>query len=51
MRMTRQELFFIKGGSITASMIEAVFNGLQKIFDFGRTLGSAISRLYTKKWC
>ncbi len=51
MKLEKEVLTKIYGGAITASFINAIVDGFQKIFDFGRTVGSAISRFVSKNWC
>lgn len=52
MKLNSQELLQIEGGaSITASMVNAIVDGFQKIFELGRAFGSAISRFVKKNFC
>jgi hypothetical protein len=51
MKLEEQELISIQGGSITASYLNAVSRAVSTILDLGRTVGTAIRRLYSKNYC
>lgn len=49
--MNRDELRNIKGGSISAAMINSIIRGIVSICDLGRSLGSAIRRAFSGSSC
>ena len=52
MKLNSEELLQIEGGSsITASMVSAIVDGFQKIFELGRAFGSAISHFVKRNFC
>jgi len=51
MRLTKQELLVITGGTITATFINSIARGITTITDLGRSLGSAIRRIVSGKIC
>ncbi len=51
MKLKPNELMNVIGGGITASMINAIVDGFQLIFDIGKSIGSSISRLVTRRAC
>ena len=51
MKLEKQELLTIQGGSITGSLITAILKGVGTVFDLGRSLGSAIRRIKYKNVC
>ena len=52
MKLNSEELLQIEGGaSITASMVNAIVDGFQKIFELGRAFGSAVSRFVKRSFC
>ena len=44
------QLFEIKGG-ISSTLINSVARMINTILDLGRTIGSAIRRIYSKNYC
>lgn len=51
MKLNEQELSNINGGAISASLLNALSRAMTTILELGRTVGSAIRRLYSKKYC
>ncbi len=51
MRMNCQELLETEGGAITATLVNAIISGVQKIFEFGRSVGSSLGRFLTHRFC
>lgn len=51
MKLTKDELLKVSGGSITTTMINALARGVGVIFEIGQALGSAIRRAITKTTC
>lgn len=50
--LEKQELLQIVGGiSITGSLISAIHRGISVIMDVGRSLGSAIRRMFGGTMC
>jgi len=45
------ELKKIYGGGISAAMINAIIRGASLLFEMGKTLGSAIRRGFSGKYC
>lgn len=48
---SRKELLDIQGGSISATMINAIVRGFQFLFEVGKSVGSSISRMISKNYC
>ena len=51
MKLNKNELLNVYGGSISASLINAVVKGVSVIVDLGKALGSAIRRAVSGKMC
>lgn len=51
MKLQADELMKIQGGAITAALINAVSRAVSTILEIGRTVGSAIRRIYSKNYC
>lgn len=52
MKLTNRELINIIGGaSISGALINALARGLNVVLEIGRSLGTAITRLVTKRTC
>ncbi len=49
--LNQEELKKISGGSISAAMLAAIVKGAETILDVGRSLGTAIRRIFTKNVC
>ena len=53
MKLQESELFTVIGGgfSFNATMINAFARAISTVLDLGRTVGSAIRRIYSKNYC
>lgn len=52
MKLTNQELIYVIGGSkLTGTLINAFARGLNTVLEIGRSLGTAISRIASKRTC
>ncbi len=51
MVLSKEELWQIKGGSISGTVIEAAIKVVNVIYNLGRTLGSSIWRVVNKNYC
>ncbi len=49
--MSDEELMKVQGGSISAALVTSIVNAGKSIFEFGRTIGSAIRRLFESSIC
>lgn len=50
-KLTNKELNTIIGGALTAAYITALVRGVTSIVDLGRSLGTILRRMKTKKLC
>ena len=50
-QLNNKELYNISGGTLSASMYNAIFRGAELLLELGRSLGSAIRRYFTGKYC
>ena len=50
-KLTKEELLNVSGGTITATLLNAFARGISTIVDLGRDLGSAIRRIASGKIC
>jgi hypothetical protein len=51
MRLNKQELLTITGGTVNASLINAVVKGMSILIGLGKSLGSIIRRMSENKTC
>lgn len=51
MRLKELELYEIKGGAISATLLNAVSRAVTTILELGRTIGTSIRRIYSKNYC
>ncbi len=51
MKLESKELMLVTGGATTATWINAVARAANAIMDFGRTVGTAIRRIWTRNYC
>lgn len=51
MILNKKELLEIKGGTITASLLNAIIDGFSLIIELGKSLGSTIRRIVSGKSC
>lgn len=49
--MSREELYSIKGGNISAALLNSIIRGIITICDLGRDVGNAIRRVITGNMC
>ena len=49
--LTNKELLEINGGAITVAFINAMARGISTILDVGRSLGTAIRRIFGGSIC
>lgn len=50
-KLENKELLSIIGGKVSASLINSVFRGASLILELGRSLGTAIRRITSRKSC
>ena len=46
-----KELVKINGGGLTAAYLNAAARAVNTLLDFGRTVGSSIRRIVSRKYC
>ena len=51
MKLNRNELLNVYGGTISATLINVIVKGFSVIVDLGKALGSAIRRAVSGKTC
>lgn len=51
MELKKQELLQIEGGAITATLINSLARAVNTMLNLGRSVGSAIRRIYKGKVC
>lgn len=51
MKLKEVELYEIKGGAASATLINSIARLISTVLDFGRTVGSSIRRIYSKNYC
>lgn len=51
MELKKEELYSIIGGSFSGVVINGIVRSAQYILDLGRSLGSAIRRIITNRYC
>lgn len=49
--LTKEELNFIVGGSLSGAVISSIVKGFDMMQEIGRSLGSAIRRFFSGKYC
>ena len=49
--LTKEESMSLYAGGITSTILNAIVKGIGVVADLGRTLGSAIRRLFDNKLC
>lgn len=49
--LNNNALFNIRGGSISGSLINAFVRGIEALLDLGRSFGTAIRRISSKRIC
>lgn len=51
MTLKKEALMSIQGGAISAALLNGIIKGLEGLFNLGRSLGTSLRRLMTKKSC
>ena len=49
--MSREELYQIKGGNISAALLNSIIRGIISLSDLGKEVGSAIRRALSGSMC
>ena len=49
--LTSEELILVRGGGISATLLNSVSRFIGTIFELGQTVGSALRRITSKKIC
>lgn len=49
--LKKEELLSIEGGKTSASLINSVVRGASLLLEFGRSVGTAIRRIISRKTC
>lgn len=50
-KLNKEQLLKITGGSISATLLNALVRGVNVFLDVGRSVGSAIRRFFSGKKC
>ncbi len=50
-KLNKEELLKVTGGSLSATMINAIVKGAGLLFEIGQAVGNAIRRAITKTTC
>ena len=50
-KIENNELVKINGGGLTAAYLNAAARAVNTLLDFGRTVGSSIRRMVSRKYC
>lgn len=51
MKIENSRLINVYGGSWTAAYLNAAARAAQTVLDLGRTVGTSIRRIFSKKYC
>lgn len=51
MRLEEIELYQIRGGAVSATLLNSIARIITTVLDLGRTVGSSIRRIYSKNYC
>lgn len=49
--LTNKELNLVIGGMISGAVLSSIIRGASVILELGRSFGSALRRMITKKYC
>jgi hypothetical protein len=49
--MTKEELIKVKGGAISAQVLNAIARGINTLYNLGQAVGSVLRRALRKKIC
>ncbi len=51
MKLKEIELYEIKGGAVSATLLNSMARIISTVLELGRTVGSSIRRIYSKNYC
>ena len=51
MKLNKEQMKQIDGGSITSAMINAISKAVNTLYELGKATGSAVRRLIKKTYC
>ncbi len=51
MKLKDEQLITLNGGTLSAAFLNAAARAINTILEVGRTVGSAIRRLYSRNYC
>lgn len=51
MELNREELNDISGGGISGAIMTSIIKGASFIFELGRSIGSSIRRIISRRYC
>lgn len=51
MKLNKDELLKIKGGTISSTMVNAIVKGISLLIDLGKSFGTTIRRISANKTC
>lgn len=51
MKLEEKDLYEIKGGGVSATLLNSVARIISTVLELGRTVGSSIRRIYSKNYC
>lgn len=51
MRLKEMELYEIRGGAVSSTLLNSIARLITTVLDLGRTVGSSIRRIYSKNYC
>lgn len=51
MELTREELNNISGGGISGAIMTSIIRSANFLFDLGRSIGSSIRRIISRRYC
>lgn len=49
--LTKEELYNIKGGGVSAALLNALSRLISTLYELGQSVGSAIRRAKSKNYC
>lgn len=51
MKLNNQDLYYIIGGGISASMLNSMARIIESVIEVGKMIGTSIRRLFGKNYC
>lgn len=51
MKLTKEELLLVEGGKTSAALLNSILRGASLILELGRSLGTAVRRITSRKSC